>query len=112
MDAFFLSEEAPSVIHFLDRKLKTDRMVYQQGMFSVSRNIKDIQHGILTNALPENNGITKLVKLIIPAELKIEFLRNLHLMNVSANSLFPGIDGLGKSINEYVKIIAGQWESV
>ncbi len=28
-------------------------------------------------------------------------MKDLHQMNITAKTLFPGIDGLGKSINEY-----------
>lgn len=36
------------------------------------------------------------------AEKKLEFQLHLDAMNVSATSLFPGIDGVGRRINELV----------
>ena len=41
-------------------------------------------------------------KFIIPKELKSEFLINLKAMNITASSLFPGVDGLGKSVKQFV----------
>ncbi|MFZ8366156.1 hypothetical protein ACO1LR_13290, partial [Staphylococcus aureus] len=45
----------------------------------------------------ENSG---LYKLVIPKSLKLEFLARLKSMNITAESLFPGLDGFGKSIRE------------
>jgi hypothetical protein len=43
-------------------------------------------------------------KFIIPSSLKLEFLARLKMMNISASSLFPGMDGLGRSIKEALLI--------
>jgi hypothetical protein len=37
---------------------------------------------------------------MIPANRKIELLRSLRFMNVTSGALFPGVDGLGKSVAE------------
>jgi hypothetical protein len=36
----------------------------------------------------------------IPKAKKLEILRKLALFNITGSSLFPGIDGLGRSIGE------------
>jgi len=103
---FFLEEDAPPVIVTFERLNKTDRMVAQQGVFSVCRSVSAVQHEILDAVLSEKSDITRFIKLLVPAEMKAAFLRRLRAMNVTASSLFPGIDGLGRSINELIKLCA------
>jgi hypothetical protein len=43
-------------------------------------------------------------KIVIPEKLKPEFLRRLQIMNITANSLFPGVDGLGRSVREFIQV--------
>ena len=45
-------------------------------------------------------------KWVIPAGLKLEFLRKLRAMNSAAHSLFPGIDGFGRSLAEVARLAA------
>jgi hypothetical protein len=37
-------------------------------------------------------------KLVLPSKLRIEFLKRLRAMNIHRASLFPGLDGFGKSL--------------
>lgn len=74
-----------------------ERIEAQQGRFSVCTNPLS-NHETLMN---ECKGIEKVT---IPKELKPEILCELHKMNISAKTLFPGIDGLGKSICEYCEL--------
>ena len=43
-------------------------------------------------------------KYTFPADLKCILLHKLRQMNISAASLFPGIDGLGRSVAELVHL--------
>ncbi len=63
-----------------------------------------IDHADTIPSVLETNGATRLLKLVIEPELKADFLLRLRTMNVSANSLFPGIDGLGRSVRELVRL--------
>jgi hypothetical protein len=45
-----------------------------------------------------------LEKIVIPSKLKAAFLKHLHLMNVTGSSLFPGLDGLGKTVDDLVRL--------
>lgn len=45
----------------------------------------------------------------MPKSLKAEFLKKLRLMNISSRSLFPGIDGLGRSMDEIAGIYSRDW---
>jgi len=74
-----------------------ERIEAQQGRFSVC-----------TNPLSDHETIMKecegIEKITITKELKSKILKKLYEMNISAKTLFPGIDGLGKSIYEYCKL--------
>jgi len=43
-------------------------------------------------------------EIIIDKDAKKTILKRLWAMNINARTLFPGIDGLGKSLKEYCEI--------
>jgi hypothetical protein len=45
-----------------------------------------------------------LLKLLLPAEEKRKFMIKLRVLNINAQTLFPGVDGLGRQIAEALKI--------
>ena len=96
----YLKPDAPKVLRFVHRNSKSTRMVAQQGIFSVCRNILGDHGEILSELFHEESLQEFYRKIIIPSHQKKSFLRKLRGMNVTANSLFPGLDGLGKSIQE------------
>lgn len=89
---------------------RSDRMITQQGVFTVSLSALShhdatIHQGVSKHT--DEGGLFLYQKLIIPTWLKPIFLRQLRQMNVTANSLFPGIDGLGRSLAENARLSAG-----
>ncbi len=56
---------------------------------------------ILARLLADHQQRKWHLKVVIPPELKADFLYRLRPMNLTAVSLFPGIDGLGRSVAEY-----------
>ena len=63
----------------------------------------------LSRALGQQHGIPcaqarHFEKLVVPRDQKPDYLHQLRGMNVSANALFPGVDGLGRSLYELTKI--------
>ena len=44
----------------------------------------------------------KYFKIVIPKESKLDYLARLHAANISASSLFPGLDGVGSAIKEEI----------
>lgn len=48
-------------------------------------------------------------KIIINKDAKLKFLGSLYYMNISPKTLFPGLDGLGKSATEYL-LLSKMWE--
>ncbi len=75
------------------------RLEAQQGRFSICTNPLTDHLKILEDAQAVN-------KIEIPKDLKPSVMIELNQMNISAKTLFPGIDGLGRSITEY----CNQWD--
>ena len=92
---------APSSVWFSESLIKTERMVAQQGIFSISRQVLADYGALIDDAMPK----TGYGKIIVPAGLKLTCLRQLRLANITAGSLFPGVDGLGRSIKELTYLI-------
>jgi hypothetical protein len=84
--------------------IKNQRIVSQQGCFTISNNILKNHCDLIVEAGKKAKDHSGLYKLEIPSELKFEFLARLRSMNISANSLFHGPDGLGRSIHENLKL--------
>jgi FRG domain len=110
-DQLFRSENPPPRIILLDSNLLTERMVAQQGTFTICQDLladhADAMKEIPPASEPREPG-TEAVhrrKLIIPKALKRGLLKRLHLMNISPDALFPGIDGLGREIEERIRLV-------
>jgi len=92
---------------FLPTK-KNERLYRQQGVFSVSNNIIEAHCELIDsigNELSKDSGLSKIV---ISKESKMEILDRLKYMNITANSLFPGLDGIGKEIRE--SLLLRKWK--
>lgn len=89
---------------FFRRNIQSDRMAAQQGEFCISPYIL-CDHGTAITAAPRTNELGGILycRLLIPPESKASILSHLRMMNITARSLFPGSDGLGKSVNELLR---------
>jgi len=108
-DEFLDSTEDARAFRILEPKRPTDRMVAQQGCFTVSGNILGQHDAAILKLFPFANiehedAPPFAVKYMIPNELKTIMLARLVSMNVTGDSLFPGLDGLGRAIKEHVLI--------
>lgn len=83
---------------------KTQRLVAQQGYFTVATHLLSPHDELLA----ATGGILK--RWVFPASLEPNMLYHLRTMNVGANSLFPGIDGLGRSTAELIRIANGMMQ--
>lgn len=85
----------------------SQRMVAQQGYFLVHNNlltdIADFMDARLARHHASNEGEVYR-KITIPKDLKPCILRQLKAANITAASLFPGLDGLGSSVRELAKL--------
>jgi hypothetical protein len=103
----FRSEVAGDRLFLFKPKWMTDRMTAQQTLFTVCQNPL-LDHVDILNDLFKNEmdgTIAYHFKLIIPRASKQEFLHRLRVMNVTTNSLYPGIDGAGVSVAEFVRLM-------
>ncbi len=99
-----LVKDAKPVISFAIRKNKSIRMIAQQGHFSVCHNLMGDHGDIFSKVTIDNQPIFVFNKIIIPASLKLIFLKKLGSMNVTGSALFPGLDGIGKSVRDLIQI--------
>jgi hypothetical protein len=76
---------------------KTHRLAAQQGYFTVAGHPQR-EHDAL---LQEAGAILR--RWVIPPDMKTSILAHLRVMNVSAQTLFPGLDGLGRSVSEIIR---------
>jgi len=98
----YLNQDAPLALHFVRARIQAERMTAQQTACSVSPQILGDHGSVVAGALePE---LECYFKLILPAEQKPTFLLRLRRMNMTAHALFPGVDGLGRSVRELVNM--------
>jgi hypothetical protein len=84
-----------------------DRIVAQQGVFTLSLDLLADHGTIIDSALAVQQASSSSIeyqKYVIPATLKPDFMLQLRQMNIGAHSLFPGADGLGKSVRDAIRI--------
>jgi hypothetical protein len=74
------------------------RQVAQQALFFCVADLGLSFMENLTNLGLHTASATMLHKLLIPVDLRIEALEQLRLANVSAATLFPGLDGIARSM--------------
>lgn len=97
----FFDPLAESHIYVVAPARETARMAAQQTTFTVSPNVM-ADHGEILASIPQPPTKALFLKLIVPSKLKPGFLKRLRRMNITAQALFPGVDGLGRSVAELV----------
>jgi hypothetical protein len=114
-------EEIPISIVPLEPKICTERLARQQGLFLMPTNCNySFQENLSKSFLKDNFTFKKLsfkqlinestekglhhdikvIKINIPLDLHDDILYSLKEMNITAETLFPGIDGLAKSLQQ------------
>ena len=96
-------------VFLFNNDFATERSEIQQGVFTFSPYIMGYHCDMLSGMFGESNQ--ELNRFIIPKSQKNEFLSRLQMMNITATTLFPGIDGLGRSLAEYVKLAVYRYSS-
>jgi hypothetical protein len=104
LSSTLLTADAKPHLGAYRRVLRSDRMVAQQGVFTMSAQIMADHADLISELTPAEADRLYHVKLIIPYEMKPEFLQRLRVMNITASSLFPGVDGIGRSIGEFLRL--------
>jgi hypothetical protein len=103
--AVLMGGSALPALSFFEPRLQTERMSAQQTYFSLSPMAYCDHKDLIASAVPADGN--EFTKVVIPAGLKLEFKKQLRLINVTARSLFPGIDGLGRSVTELIRLRTG-----
>lgn len=85
-----------------------EREMAQQGRYTFSTYLLEDQDVSVRRILTasSNSSGTTLLRIILPAAMKSVFLEHLRHLNVTAQALFPGLDGLGRSLTEAAKLLA------
>ncbi len=86
------------LLDFMSTYNTNPRIEAQQGRFSICQN------NPLSDHLEILKQLDAVKKIEIPLTVKSHFMNHLASMNITAKTLFPGIDGLGKSMTEYCKL--------
>jgi hypothetical protein len=89
----------PSVLPLEFKFFSSARMAEQQGRFTMCLRVHQ-DHACIATKIQA----THLKKIIIPHKTKPHFLAELRRMNITAAALFPGVDGLGRSIAELTSL--------
>jgi hypothetical protein len=90
------NDEQRPYLFFYEPLRQSERLAAQQGLFLVPSTLNKTCDEILQDySIPKGC----LNKLLISKSVKYEGLRRLRLMNISAATLFPGLDGFCKSLN-------------
>jgi hypothetical protein len=88
-----------SSFYTYEPKLQHERLTAQQGLFLVPSAINKSLDEIISSYKPSEK---ECVRYVISKKMRVEGLRKLRLMNISASTLFPGLDGFCKSLKYQV----------
>ncbi len=102
----FCEPHARQQFHLMNMGARNERMIAQQGVFMLCSDPAMPHDQALIRMAERSDDHTRFGKLIIPASLKRKLWLRLRSMNLNARSLFPGLDGLGRSIGELVRFNA------
>lgn len=105
-DKAFTLPSAEPVLYFIELELHTERMSAQQTRFSVSYDVLADHGQVIAGTIPQGASQPRHQRLVVPKAVKPELLRRLRQMNITARTLFPGIDGFGRSVSESVRLCA------
>lgn len=96
-------------VYDLKLTVHSQRSAAQQGNFTVCTHVFADHAAAVRASLDGRESADKTQKFVIPSQLKRDFLSRLRMMNVTATSLFPGLDGLGRDARDLAVLRA--WRS-
>jgi hypothetical protein len=100
----FFERSTPEYVCALQHSIRSDRMIAQQGIFTVCTNpLAD--HSVAIDAqIDPSLTPPRHFKIFIEGRMKLEIIKQLRAMNITAASLYPGLEGLGKSLQETTRL--------
>lgn len=109
-DGSLIDPSSPERVVFTWPHIRPQRLVAQQGHFSVNTRILSAHDGPILAACAsiaaDRPGDVIHRKIVIAAELKLVILQQLRAMNIAPHALFPSLDGLGKSLSDLARLQA------
>jgi hypothetical protein len=106
-DKYLQSESSKEAMRVYIPYRQTERLAAQQGLFiytdNVMTDLESLLERIFDKMRSANEDAVLYNKVIIPASIKKECMIRLRAMNISAQTLFPGIDGLGRYISDALR---------
>ena len=100
----FRDAAAPPALYFPDPLFKTDRMAAQQTAFTMSPQIQSDHAAIIDSVVPIAESEPKFLKVLVEPKAKMDIMRRLRHVRITARALFPGADGLGRAAEELVSV--------
>lgn len=100
IDDLLVNPDAPEMLFTITRFKKSSRMVAQQGLSTLCTSVLADHEEVIPRAFSHGENSATCMKLTIPSRCKRSLLIHLRSMNITAASLFPGIDGLGHAVQE------------
>jgi len=86
-------------VHVVYPDWENPRIIAQQGFFTLAGAFRARHDDLIAEAIGEE----RCRKLIIPARVKGDLMHTLAGMNLTAAALFPGADGIGRTIEEMLR---------
>jgi FRG domain len=108
--ATMFNYNAPHEAFFWKPLRRSARSAAQQAFVSLSENVA-ASHGALFDIATKyavQATVPPAARWLFPASIKDEILDRLRAANIAAHSLFPGPDGLGRSVAEVARIGSSQ----
>ena len=101
LPAVSLYQLQPWVCRLVGLGPRIPRVIAQQSMFTIGSRL-GIDHGVFIDQMLEDDAGHPTKRVVrIRRELKPKIMKELARMGITANSLFPGIDGVGQSLQAF-----------
>lgn len=104
LSRLFTLSDAPAHISVVSSEQYSERMALQQGLFTVCTQVLADHADAIGEHLQGEEHLAHTFRFVIPRDAKPDFMRRLRRMNITALTLFPGADGLGRSLGETVRL--------
>ncbi len=101
-----LESKDVEAVYPVEAAVHSRRSATQQAVFTVCTHVLADHGDAISRAFVGQEDRRPLNKVIVPASLKNEFLSRLTAMNITASSLFPSLDGLGRAACNYIRLRA------
>ena len=103
----FGMNRAQARLHGYDPDRKFERVTVQRGVFTICEKLFVDHAALIGEALVDGSVAGEnwpLCKIVISSEAKRFFRQYLSKLNITAATLFPGTDGLGRTISETIRV--------